>query len=254
MNTALDVKEAIREGWSHPDRVEGWTESALYREFIDPDIRREWLASLRVAAAGADSAAALDVGTGPGTLALLWAEMGLATTGLDFSPGMLTAGRKAAKEHGLAVDFVEGDAEHPLFPVESFDIVSSRFVLFTLPHPGVAVRRWISLLRPGGVLVLVGHDRPSDAGRVERPPARGGPKRKWQAGERQREALAQLPFVHHSSNDLRVLMEAAGLDNIHFVSTDKIVATRKLVRERETEINPLESRPFILMGRRNKEP
>ena len=75
--------------------------------------------------------------------------MGYAATGVDFSASMLAAGREAAARRGLAITFVEADVEAPPFPEASFDPMSSRSVLFTLPHPGLAVARWIKLLRPG---------------------------------------------------------------------------------------------------------
>ena len=49
-----------------------------------------------------------------------------------------------------------GDASNP--PAEagtSFDVILSRHLLWTLPDPQEALRRWIGLLRPGGRLVLI---------------------------------------------------------------------------------------------------
>ena len=44
------------------------------------------------------------------------------------------------------------------FPTNVFNVVSSRHVLFTLPRPGVAVRQWARVLKPGGKMILIGND------------------------------------------------------------------------------------------------
>ena len=63
--------------------------------------------------------------------------------------------------------FEEGDAEQLPFPPASFDLVISRHVLWTLPHPEAAIDEWKRVLRPGGRLVIV--DSQFDAGAT--PPA-----------------------------------------------------------------------------------
>jgi ubiquinone/menaquinone biosynthesis C-methylase UbiE len=49
--------------------------------------------------------AVLDLGCGPGNLALAFARAGMAVTALDPEPGMLAAARQAAAAEGLAIDF-----------------------------------------------------------------------------------------------------------------------------------------------------
>ena len=53
----------------------------------------------------------LDVGTGTGVLAFLAAELGHDVTAIDLSPGMLAQARRYALDAGLAVTWLEGDAE-----------------------------------------------------------------------------------------------------------------------------------------------
>lgn len=95
----------------------------------------------------------LDLGCGTGSLALLAASRGHRVTGVDLSPAMIALAR--AKLAGRPAVFLTGDAAAPPVGEERFDTVLARHVLWTLPTPERVLRRWCSLLRPGGRLVLV---------------------------------------------------------------------------------------------------
>jgi ubiquinone/menaquinone biosynthesis C-methylase UbiE len=242
------VKNAIRSRWSLPERVGGWINSGLNLEFQDPACRRAWLNALKNATGvGQERRTALDLGTGPGTLAQLWAQLGYQTTGIDFSPTMIAAAREAARGKDLSITFLEGDAETPPFKRKRFDVISSRFVLYTLPHPGYAVRTWAGMLRPGGIMVLVGHEKSKEPGpRPQRPktPPPGKIDRRHQ------EALRHLPFMNHTADDLIVLLEAVGLRDIRRVSADKIIAARNAFTQRNEKLRVHASPPFIIVGRK----
>lgn len=93
----------------------------------------------------------LDVGTGSGYVAHLLAGLGHRVTGIDLAPGMLDR----AREHSSAAVFLPGDAVDPPFAPASFDAVVSRYVVWTLRDPELAVRNWLRVLRPGGRLAVV---------------------------------------------------------------------------------------------------
>src|SRR6266851_4951505 len=96
---------------------------------------------------------ALDAGCGTGFLSLELAGRGHRVTGIDFAPAMLAEAKKKAVAQSLAIRFEEADAEQLPFPNASFDLVMSRHVLWTLPHPEAAIDEWIRVLRPDGRLV-----------------------------------------------------------------------------------------------------
>lgn len=246
MTIATDLKKNICQRWSQPERVKGWVSSGLNAEYSDPSCRRAWLKAFRQAVGKVHAGDALDVGTGPGTIAQFWAELGYSTTGVDFSPGMLDAARADAAAKKLKIRFIEGDAEEPPVSRKKFDIISSRFVLFTLPHPGYAMRRWVELLRPGGRIVVIGHEHAMDM--RHRPPQ----KKQLQSkiDKQHQESLKQLPFVHHKLGDLIVLLEAVGLCDIQRIPMEQVVAARTAFGKRNKEV--FRNTPFILVGRKER--
>jgi len=249
--TSNDLEGAFRARWSLPERVEAWTNSGLNVEFGYAGCRRAWMRTLLQAVTRNPQQTALDIGTGPGTIAQLWAEMGFVTFGFDSALPMVEAARRAASVKDLDITFIKGDAEDPPFAGQFFDVISSRFALYTLAHPGYALRRWVEMLRPDGRLVLIGHQR---AERVEvlghrtHPTPNEGPANP--VDKRNREALRELPFLDHTPGDLRLLMEAVGLKDIERMPVDALLMARTELQMRTPSIDLPESIPFILVGRK----
>ncbi|MEU6094573.1 class I SAM-dependent methyltransferase [Streptomyces sp. NPDC047079] len=81
------------------------------------------------------------------------AAAGFDEAGVDLSPAMVALARAKSAAHDAV--FLVGDAAAPPVRERLFDAVLVRHVLWTLPDPGRALRRWRALLRPGGRLVLV---------------------------------------------------------------------------------------------------
>jgi SAM-dependent methyltransferase len=98
--------------------------------------------------------AALDVGCGRGAATLRLAGLvgpGGTVTAIDLAPAMVAHTRSAAQGAGLGhVTVREMDATRAGLPAGSYDVLASSLVLFFLPDPAAALRRWLRLLRPGG--------------------------------------------------------------------------------------------------------
>lgn len=126
----------------------------------DPRVFAAWRRLLLARLPPADSRpapAVADLGCGTGSLSVLLAAAGYGVTGVDSAPAMIGAARAKAAAAGVAVRFVTASAESP-FPAlaaGSFDVALSRHVLWAMPSVDAALAAWVSLLRPGGVLVLV---------------------------------------------------------------------------------------------------
>ncbi|MFG2498825.1 trifunctional class I SAM-dependent methyltransferase/NUDIX hydrolase/VOC family protein [Streptomyces sp. NPDC048441] len=95
----------------------------------------------------------LDLGCGTGSLSLLVAERGHRVTAVDLSPRMVERARE--KLSGYEAEVLVGDADEPPVEGRRFDVILARHVLWMLPDPEAALRRWCGLLRPGGRLILV---------------------------------------------------------------------------------------------------
>lgn len=120
----------------------------------DPHVRAAWRALLvnHLPTAPADI---LDAGCGTGSLSLLMREMGHRVTGIDSSPAMLSQARVKLDAASLSMPFHLMDASRPGFPARAFDVVLSRHVLWMFDDYPAVLGRWLSLLRPGGRLLLV---------------------------------------------------------------------------------------------------
>ena len=107
----------------------------------------------------AEARTALDVGCGDGLLTFDFADRGLDVIGLD--PDDASVRRATSDQRaGDRTRFVVGDLFS--FPLElgSFDVVASVAMLHHVDAEA-GVRRMRELVRPGGVLAIVGFARPS---------------------------------------------------------------------------------------------
>ena len=71
----------------------------------------------------------------------------------DLTPDMVEHAEHMAAVLGLDASFLVMDAENPQFEPESFDVLVTRNLTWTLPHIAKAYREWYQLLKPGGVLI-----------------------------------------------------------------------------------------------------
>ncbi|WP_075732444.1 SAM-dependent methyltransferase [Streptomyces acidiscabies] len=100
----------------------------------------------------------LDIGSGPGDVALLAAGLvgpGGHVVGIERDPGSVHSARARAREAGLAdsVRYEVADLGGFTWP-EKFDVLVGRYILMYLPDPASALRRLASLLKPDGIVVL----------------------------------------------------------------------------------------------------
>ena len=100
----------------------------------------------------------LEVGSGPGRLAVKLAERepDMRVTGLDIAPEMVERAEALATSSGVAdrACFVVGDVASLPFPEASFDALVSTFSLHHWPDPSRGLAEIHRVLRPGGVAMI----------------------------------------------------------------------------------------------------
>jgi ubiquinone/menaquinone biosynthesis C-methylase UbiE len=96
----------------------------------------------------------LDVACGTGNAALRAAQAGGRVVGVDLTPELFEAGRRLAADAGVAIEWVQGDAEELPADDESFDVVLSTFGCMFAPRHAVTALELARVLRPGGRMGL----------------------------------------------------------------------------------------------------
>jgi SAM-dependent methyltransferase len=97
--------------------------------------------------------ALIDLGTGPGVLALGFAPSVGRVVGVDLEPTMLAAARAAAARAGTEVSFIEGKAEDLPADIGSFDVVTIGRALHWMDHAALGPV-FARLVAPGGAIVI----------------------------------------------------------------------------------------------------
>lgn len=100
----------------------------------------------------------LDLGTGPGNVAAVFAEHGAKVTGADLSPQMVNV----AKGRYPHIAFKEANGENLPFEDDTFDTVISNYVVHHFARPDVVFREIARVLKPGGRLVFAVWGAPED--------------------------------------------------------------------------------------------
>ena len=221
--TSDPVKQQVAAHW---DRRAAQFDADFGHSIKIPAERAAWdrILALVVPAGPLD---ALDVGCGTGFLALELAARGHRATGVDLAPAMLAAARNKAAAQRLVARFEEADAENLPYPASSFDLVISRHVLWTLPHPEAAIADWIRVLRPDGRLVIIDGAQYDEAGA---PPQRENARTSAEyaaIGDR-------LPFYGGRPRDeIEALLRARGLADVASDPLDDLVAaqTQRMIEE-----------------------
>lgn len=97
----------------------------------------------------------VEVGTGPGILAISLASMGHSVTGVDLSEKMLERAAVNAKKKRVNILLVRGDAEEIPLKAGDYDLVLSKYLLWTLPKPEKFLKECNRLLKKGGLIMMI---------------------------------------------------------------------------------------------------
>jgi SAM-dependent methyltransferase len=96
----------------------------------------------------------LDVAAGNGMVSLAAARRWCDVTSTDYVPALLERGRTRASAEGLAIEFMEADAENLPFEKNSFDVVLSTFGVMFTPNQDQAAAELLRVCKRGGKIGL----------------------------------------------------------------------------------------------------
>jgi ubiquinone/menaquinone biosynthesis C-methylase UbiE len=142
------VKSDIRKYWDWRSRTYGLDQDRSIQ------VADKWKTVMNELAETGHGRRALDIGTGTGQFAFYLAEQGFEVDGIDLSEKMIAWAREKAVQSRLEIDFKTGDAEYLDFEENTFDVVVSRNLLWTLPDPARAIREWHRVLKPDGRIIV----------------------------------------------------------------------------------------------------
>lgn len=135
-----------------------WTVGAPgYADIVDGemhDFRRQVWTDLILSNAGRTGRMRiLDVGTGPGFFATIMSLAGNDVTAVDCTEAMLDEARATAARWGASPTFLLSDTMSLPFADDTFDLVISRNVVWTILEPERALSEWLRVLAPGGRMI-----------------------------------------------------------------------------------------------------
>lgn len=126
--------------------------SDINKEELDTDMRQVWLSLIEENRPQGEPLKILDAGCGPGFFSVLMAQCGHTVNAVDFSEDMLLNARENAAHYGVEekITFEQMDVHALRFEDNTFDLILSRNITWTLQNPTQVYREWLRVLKPGG--------------------------------------------------------------------------------------------------------
>mgnify|MGYP000854756287 CR=1 FL=1 len=150
----MSLKQKVEEGWKIS--AEGYSE--FIKDELNNGEKEIWTNLILENAPKEGKLKILDVGTGPGFFSIILSLAGHDVIGIDASEDMIKCAKENAEKAGVSPMFRVMDSHCVTFPDESFDLIVSRNVVWTLVSPQSAYRDWLRLLKKGGRVLVFDAD------------------------------------------------------------------------------------------------
>jgi demethylmenaquinone methyltransferase/2-methoxy-6-polyprenyl-1,4-benzoquinol methylase len=166
-----DVRPSLRDALSAPDTKRTYVRRLfsviadrydLITVVLSYGQDRKWKRRLVAMAGSQPPARVLDLACGTGDIAFEMAAAGWQVTGLDITPRMLEIARDKPDARRHRVGLVAGDMMALPFPDATFRVVTTGYGLRNVPELPVALAEIERVLVPGGLLLSLDFDRPSN--------------------------------------------------------------------------------------------
>lgn len=133
-------------------RAEGY--SISNRESLESNEKKQYEDFLKKYILSKNNFKTIDMGCGPGFLAILLAKLGCESYAFDCTENMLLKAEENANDLNVKIQTIQGDAQNPDFEDNTFDLLGSRNLIWNLEDPEKAYKEWIRILKPGGKLII----------------------------------------------------------------------------------------------------
>ena len=97
----------------------------------------------------------LDVGAGTGNAAIAAARRGARVVASDLTPELFDDGRELARQRGVTLEWLQGDAEALPVSTGAFDAVISCIGAMFAPHHEATAAELLRACRPGGTVAMI---------------------------------------------------------------------------------------------------
>ena len=161
-----------QERFSSPERKRQYVRSLfstiadrydLITVLLSGGLDKRWKRRLASTIPSPADASVLDLACGTGDIAFELAAAGSRVVGLDITPRMLRLASLKPQRFRHRVTFVTGDMMALPVPDASFDVVTTGYGLRNVPDLPGALAEIHRVLRPGGLLLSLDFNRPSNA-------------------------------------------------------------------------------------------
>ena len=147
-----EIKGKIQNYWTK--RAESFFE--LRHEEIESNKAARWLNEIKKYIPQDKKIKILDIGCGTAFFEIILGREGHEITGIDLTEEMVIKANQMISIYGLntrKVKAIQMDAESLDFENNAFDMIVTRNLTWTLPHPIRAYQEWNRVLKSGGILL-----------------------------------------------------------------------------------------------------
>lgn len=145
-------QELVTDHWNNRARSYRFN---INRDFLRNGVDGRWRELLAEAIGESTPLKVMDAGCGPAVLTRLLLDLGHEVAAVDVSEKMLEAAREIVGACDGRVTFHQAGVADLPFEDECFDLIISRYVVWTLPDPVKALKEWGRLLKPGGRIGII---------------------------------------------------------------------------------------------------
>lgn len=146
----MNAEEKLKQNWTNGAN----NYSNIVKEELSGPLRKAWTDIILENAPKKTGMDILDIGTGPGFFAIIMEQAGNNVTAVDCTEAMIEQARKNASDEGVSPMFMVSDGQKLNFSDESFDMIISRNVAWTLIDAESAYMEWRRLLKPNGRVII----------------------------------------------------------------------------------------------------